>query len=147
MQRTTGIESDAIGKRKTLLWEAFEIGLAAQAIGASGSVTGEPIYAEGFEHFHVYVSRDNASVSIEVRVIPVLPVIQAAPPVNVADFLVGTWAVAGTVPLLGVFYFGRELALTASGKTWRFGPLFRIRIVNLDGVNPVTVSAHVHCQG
>lgn len=146
MQRTTGIESDAIGTRKTLLWEAFEIGMAAQVVPSLGSVTSEVIYAEGFQHFHVYTARDNATVAIEVRVRPVLPVIQAAAPADIAEFLVATWAVAGTVPLRGVFYFGRELALTVSGKTWRFGPLFRIRLVNLDGANPVTIDAHVHCQ-
>ena len=146
MLRTTGIQSDIGGRSRTLLWEADEIGMAAQTMIATAGVESETIYVEGFEHFHIYLDRSDATVPIEVRILPVLPVIGASPPVPVANFLLSTWTAGGLVPGFGVFYFGSKLALALSGKSFRFGPLLILQLFNRHVSNPVTINAHLHAQ-
>ena len=146
MQRTTGIQSDIGGRSRTLLWEADEIGMSLRTITAQTAATSETIYVEGFEHFHIYVARSDTTVPIEIAIVPMLPVIGASPPVVVANFVLTMWLAGGPVPGFGVFYFGSKLALTGSGKSFRFGPLFIFQVINRDPVNPVTITAHLHAQ-
>lgn len=146
MQRTTGLESDAGGRARTLFWEPNDIGMIARVIGIGAVITSEVIYVEGFRHFHVYLNRSVAAVPLSVRVFPVRPEVRtgAAPLAAAAGVAIGAWAAAAGTS--GIFYFGESTLLTdAGGRNWRLSPLVVLEIENT-GAAPVTVDAWLHAQ-
>lgn len=147
MQRTTGLESDAGGRDRTLVWEPNEIGIAARVVAAAAVATSEVIYLEGFRHFHVYVNR-SATIALSVRVFPARPEVRTGNPplAAAAGVVIGAWAGGAGTGTSGIFYFGELLLLTdATGRNFRFGPLMFLEIENT-GASPVTIDAWVHAQ-
>lgn len=147
MQRTAGLESDAGGRDRTLVWEPREIGMLARVINAAAVATSEVICLEGFHHFHVYVNR-SATIALSIRVFPARPEVRTFNPplAAAAGVAIGTWAGGAGTGTSGVFYFGELLLLTdAAGRNWRFSPLVFLEIENT-GASPVTIDAWVHAQ-
>lgn len=113
-----------------MLWEPAELGLENFSLAGGALIDSEVFYVEGFRHFHIYVTRD-PNRNLDIRVFPIRPSVQDGPPPSASGafrFTIASWTGA---QLSGVFYFGEQTLLTASGNlTFRFSPLMRLTLAN-----------------
>jgi hypothetical protein len=141
------------GRRRILEIESGEIAIFNQNIAAGGFFDSNELYAPGFTHFAGQFATDTPiATTLSIRLIPRLAGSLGGGGTPVTDEFV----VALITTFVGLnrysFYWGEARGLApgppaASGATYCFSPLFRLRIRNA-GANPAnttTVEAIV-CQ-
>lgn len=131
--------------RRHLMLESADVGFANTNIAAGASALSNPLYAEGFTHFHgILVCQAAAATTMLVKVVPRrgdAAVIDAND-----EFTVATLAIA-IAQQRYTFYWGeaRGLLLGAlgTGSTYCFSKMFRIKlhVTGATGVDLITVEA------